>query len=108
VSLRLLYLILVRLCGWLVPELGDLDRLVAATAVAGVNVEVTDDGPSGQAPRPVPPTGSGHGLIGMRERAAVFGGQLSAAPHATGFRVTASLPTTDSRTSDMHTRDGAQ
>ena len=143
-----------------VPGLGDLDRLVAATAAAGVTVEVTidgtgrglspatnlsayrivqealtnvvrhagptharvqisyrprelgievtDDGPSGQAPPPVSRTGSGHGLIGMRERAALFGGQLSAGPHAAGFRVTASLPTTDSRTSDMYASDGAR
>ena len=144
-----------------VPGLGDLDRLVADTAAAGVTVEVTidgtghglsqaadlsayrivqealtnvvrhagptrarvqisyrpgelsievtDDGPGGQVPPPVSSrTGSGHGLIGMRERAALFGGQLSAGPHAGGFRVTASLPTTDSRTSDMHASGGAR
>jgi signal transduction histidine kinase len=73
-----------------------------------LSIEVTDDGPSGQAPSPMSRTGSGHGLIGMRERAALFGGQLSAGPYAGGFRVTASLPTTDSRTSDMHASDGAR
>ena len=73
-----------------------------------LSIEVTDDGPSGQAPPPASATGSGHGLIGMRERAALFGGQLSAGPHAAGFRVTASLPTTDSRTGDVHTSDGAR
>jgi signal transduction histidine kinase len=55
-------------------------------------IEVSDDGPRGQAPRPVVRAGSGHGLIGMRERAALFGGTLEAGPHAGGFRVRASLP----------------
>src|SRR5260370_838364 len=72
-----------------------------------LSIEVTDDGPSGQAPPPVSPAGSGHGLIGMRERAALFGGQLSAGPHAGGFRVTASLPTAEFRTSDMHATHAA-
>jgi signal transduction histidine kinase len=36
----------------------------------------------------------GHGIIGMRERAAALGGRLSAAPRPEGgFRVTAELPT---------------
>ena len=39
------------------------------------------------------PPGDGHGLIGMRERAALFGGTLSAGPRAGhGFEVHASLP----------------
>lgn len=36
--------------------------------------------------------GIGVGIAGMRERAAVVGGQLSAGPLATGFRVRADLP----------------
>ena len=37
--------------------------------------------------------GTGHGLIGMRERAAAAGGTLSAGPaQAGGYRVTATLP----------------
>jgi signal transduction histidine kinase len=36
--------------------------------------------------------GSGHGLIGMRERAALFGGQLAAGPRGSGFQVRATLP----------------
>ena len=40
-----------------------------------------------------PVAGAGHGLIGMRERAALFGGTLSAGPCADhGFEVHASLP----------------
>ena len=39
--------------------------------------------------------GGGHGLIGMRERAALFGGELDAGPRAGGFRVRATLPPTE-------------
>ena len=42
---------------------------------------------------PARPTAGGHGLIGMRERAALFGGTLSAGPRdGRGFEVRASLP----------------
>ncbi|MHA6764376.1 ATP-binding protein [Streptacidiphilus sp. PAMC 29251] len=36
--------------------------------------------------------GSGSGLTGMRERVAALGGNLTAAPSATGFHVHAELP----------------
>ncbi|MFY1597905.1 sensor histidine kinase [Micromonospora sp. WMMD737] len=53
-----------------------------------VRVEVTDDGR-----RPVLAGGEGHGLIGMRERVTLHGGEFSAGPRADGgFAVTASLP----------------
>jgi len=40
-----------------------------------------------------PPVSGGHGIIGMRERAALCGGSLEAGPTADGgFRVTATLP----------------
>ena len=60
-----------------------------------LSIEVTDDGPrpGGRARRPIARTGGGHGLIGMRERAALFGGMLEAGPQAGGFRVRATLPT---------------
>jgi signal transduction histidine kinase len=55
---------------------------------AGLVVEVSDDGRG--------PNGSrsgGHGLVGMRERAAVHGGSLETGTSATGgFRVLARLP----------------
>jgi signal transduction histidine kinase len=53
-----------------------------------LEVEVVDDGRGG-----VDGVGGGHGLIGMRERIAVFGGEFDAGPSdAGGFRVRAVLP----------------
>ena len=61
-----------------------------------LSLEIIDDGgaavliPAGRAPRDVP---SGHGLIGMRERVHLCGGQFSAGPRLErGFRVAATLP----------------
>jgi signal transduction histidine kinase len=55
-----------------------------------VTVEVTDNGIA--EPGRKPPAG-GHGLAGMRERAAVFGGELAAGPRpGGGFAVRARLP----------------
>jgi signal transduction histidine kinase len=56
-----------------------------------LRIEVTDDGRRAPAGRP-----AGHGILGMRERVAVFGGSLSAGPLEAprhGFRVSAVLPT---------------
>nr|MDQ3641912.1 sensor histidine kinase [Actinomycetota bacterium] len=50
-------------------------------------LEVTDDG------RGRPGDGTGHGLVGMRERVTLLGGQLRAGPRAEGgFCVEARLP----------------
>jgi signal transduction histidine kinase len=69
-----------------------------------LGIEVTDDGPKGQTLlTSVPRLGSGHGLIGMRERAALFKGELDAGPCAKGFRVRTTL-----RTNGLDDGDGTQ
>jgi signal transduction histidine kinase len=60
-----------------------------------LRVEVTDDGlPRGVVPEPMPtPAGSGHGLIGMRERVRLYDGRLQTGRVVGGgFRVEATLP----------------
>ena len=65
------------------------DVLIGCTEEA-VTIEITDDGTN----PPVP--GGGHGLAGMRERAAIFGGELHAGPRPSGgFAVRARLPRQD-------------
>ena len=52
-----------------------------------LSIEVTDSGRGGD------PSGTGYGITGMRERAALLGGDLSAGPSpGGGFRVAARLP----------------
>ena len=58
----------------------------------GVLITV-DNGRGTGAPASSPPEGARHGLVGMTERAAAFGGTLDAGPVAGGgFQVTAFLP----------------
>jgi signal transduction histidine kinase len=63
-------------------------------------IEVTDEGPRGGIP-PVEPPSGGHGLIGMRERAALFGGTLESGPRGPGFRVKATLSRRDADPVDL-------
>lgn len=61
-------------------------------SAASVHLTVSNTGPAA-APQGIMNEGTGHGLIGMRERAAAAGGTLSAgASAAGGYRVTATLP----------------
>jgi len=58
-----------------------------------VTVEVTDDGRGAVPPASHGRAGTGHGLIGMRERVAAFNGELEVGPRpGGGFRVAARLP----------------
>lgn len=56
---------------------------------AAVELVVTDLGDAHAVPAG---TGAGRGLLGMRERAAAFGGAVEAGPHESGWRVRAVLP----------------
>jgi signal transduction histidine kinase len=77
--------------------LTNIRRHAAATRVElrlayrpdGTILTVADHGPG--AP-PAAPNGHGYGLTGMRERAELLGGRLSAAPTDDGFRVELWLP----------------
>lgn len=69
---------------------GDARVLVAFTPDA-VRIEITNTG-AGRSPDAPGREGGGHGLIGMRERAVMLGGELEAARTPTGFRVAARLP----------------
>jgi signal transduction histidine kinase len=61
-----------------------------------VTVEVTDDGRGVTAPTDNGRARVGHGLIGMRERVAAFGGDLEVGPRPDGgYRVAARLPLAD-------------
>lgn len=76
--------------------LTNVRKHAVATAVAirlhygadGAELTVEDAG----APRPSPLPGSGNGLNGMRERAALARGRLEAGPTPTGFWVRLWLP----------------
>jgi signal transduction histidine kinase len=63
-------------------------RVVVTYSDEAVAIEVTDDGAGAAIGGD-----EGHGLIGMRERVALYGGEFSAGPlPGRGYRVSASLP----------------
>lgn len=68
---------------------------VDATVLVGpgdVAVEVVDEGPAPDSPRRLATSGAGHGLVGMRERVMLYGGELESGPAGRGFRVRARIP----------------
>lgn len=72
----------------------------------GLRVKIVNTGPTREAP---PSPGAGHGLLGMRERAVMLGGRLTAGPWAgKGYRVDAYLPasTSSPHASDTSPLDG--
>ena len=72
-------------------------HVTVSYANAHVDLAVRDSGPPAGG-RLVHDFGSGHGIPGMRERAAVFGGELQAAPTEDGgFVLSARLPLEDGR-----------
>jgi signal transduction histidine kinase len=64
-------------------------EVLAEYQPSGVRISVENDGGP-----PAPPSGAGHGLTGMAERAALYGGRLQAGPRpgGHGWRVSAILP----------------
>ncbi|MFH8339086.1 histidine kinase [Streptomyces sp. AM6-12] len=56
-----------------------------------VTITVQDSGPAAPAGRPGATNEEGHGLVGMRERAALYGGHVSAGPAGAGWTVRAAL-----------------
>lgn len=68
---------------------GPTKVLVRLEYQESIHIEVIDAGPR---TRQEQASTSGHGLLGMQERVAVFGGRLRAARHDDGFAVRVELP----------------
>jgi len=85
-------------------------RVTVRFTAREVTVAVEDDGPDPGAPPAAPPDGSelpGHGLVGMRERVALYGGELRAGPRdGGGYAVRARFPVEE--TADALTERGSR
>ncbi|MEU6523704.1 sensor histidine kinase [Streptomyces sp. NPDC046924] len=70
----------------------------------GLRIEVLNSRPTREAPLS---SGAGHGLLGMRERAAMLGGTLTAGPRTGhGYKVEAHLPVSVPHASDPPPQNG--
>lgn len=65
--------------------------IVRLTWGSDLQIKIVDDG-GGKPEIEAAAFSTGQGLLGLKERVAVFGGTLTAGPHHNGFRVLASLP----------------
>jgi signal transduction histidine kinase len=72
---------------------GGRARLTVRYRPHTVELEVVDTGGDGPGPPAGTPGEGGHGLRGMRERVALYGGVFEAGPCPGGFRVLAAFPT---------------
>jgi signal transduction histidine kinase len=70
---------------------GGSAQVTVRYAPAGLDIAIDDERGPGMAPA-VEAEHEGRGLVGMRERVAMFRGTFQAQPTPTGFRVTAHLP----------------
>jgi signal transduction histidine kinase len=72
---------------------GSRARVTVRYGQSALDVEIVDQGlGEGRTRQMHEFAESGHGLIGMRERVAIFGGVFEAGPYGRGFRVAAMLP----------------
>ena len=72
---------------------GSRARVAVRYGTSALEVEIVDQGPGEGRSRPMREFDeSGHGLIGMRERVAVFDGTFAAGRVGRGFRVAATFP----------------
>jgi len=72
---------------------GTATRLTVNVEGAELRLRLDNDPPAGQPPAPTALPVSGHGLAGMRERVALYGGVLRTGPRpGGGFRVFAKIP----------------
>ncbi|MFE4413498.1 sensor histidine kinase [Streptomyces sp. NPDC056821] len=69
-------------------------NLAIAVEDTRLTIAVQDSGPLVPAERPSTANEEGHGLVGMRERAALYGGHVSAGPAGGGWTVRAALDLT--------------
>ncbi|MER6833860.1 sensor histidine kinase [Streptomyces cellulosae] len=83
---------------------GATAHVTLAYGPRALRVEVVNTAPTREAP---PSAGAGHGLLGMRERAVMLGGTLTAGPWSgRGYRVEARLPVTAPSATDSLPQDG--